>query len=265
MVHSSSTPAAGSAGTGKADAPFAPMPRHVAVIMDGNGRWARQRGLPRSEGHRAGTEAARAIVEESLALGIGHLTLYTFSRENWSRPAQEIKFLFDLLVDFITRELPDLERRGVSLRILGEEEDLPFAARKTLAHARARTAHGERMVLNLALNYSGRDEIARACRLYMASKASAGQCTPEALAAYMYTAGQPDPDLVIRTSGEVRVSNFLLFQSAYSEYHFTGTLWPDFTPGEFRAILDEFRRRTRRFGAAEPSNPATPEAPPHSS
>ncbi len=219
--------------------------------MDGNGRWAKQRGLSRSEGHRAGTEAARLIVEESLALGVGYLTLYTFSRENWSRPAEEVKFLFDLLVDFITKELPGLEKRGVRLQILGDAAELPFAARKTLAHACARTAGGGKMTLNLALNYSGREEIARACRLFMQSGEPAAACTPEKLAGYLYTAGQPDPDLVIRTSGEIRVSNFLPFQTAYSEFYFTETLWPDFSPEEYLKILDQFFTRTRRFGGVE--------------
>ena len=228
-------------------------PRHIAVIIDGNGRWAKARNLPRSEGHRAGTEAARAIVEECLALGVGYLTLYTFSRENWKRPAEEVRFLFELLVDFITRELPSLEKRGVRMQILGETAELPYAARKTLAHAVKRTAHNDKMTLNLALNYSGREEIARACRLYMEAARPAAGCTPEALADFLYTAGQPDPDLVIRTSGEERVSNFLLFQTAYSEFYFTDTLWPDFTPASLREALAVFAARSRRFGAAEAS------------
>ena len=226
--------------------------------MDGNGRWAKARGLPRSEGHRAGTEAARAIVEECLELGIGWLTLYTFSRENWSRPVEEVRFLFDLLVDFITRELPSLEKRGVRLQILGETAELPFAARKALAHARSRTAANNRMVLNLALNYSGREEIARACRLYMESGGSAAGLTPEALSGFLYTAGQPDPDLVIRTSGEERVSNFLLFQTAYSEFYFTATLWPDFTPAALREALAAYAVRSRRFGALDESGRNAP-------
>lgn len=224
------------------------MPRHIAVIMDGNGRWARMRNLPRSEGHRAGTEAARNILEECLALRVEFLTLYTFSRENWSRPAEEVGFLFDLLVDFITRELPDLEKRGVRLQVLGEAAELPFAARKTLAHACSRTAGGDRMVLNLALNYSGREELARACRLYMESGKAASELSPESLSGYLYTAGQPDPDLLIRTSGEMRISNFLLFQCAYSELYFCDTLWPDFGPADLRKALEDYASRSRRFG-----------------
>ena len=237
------------------DAPPEPdraaRPRHSAIIMDGNGRWAKARGLSRSEGHRAGTEAARAIVEECLALGVGHLTLYTFSRENWNRPAEEVKFLFDLLVDFITKELPDLEKRGVRLAILGEMADLPFMARKTLAHACSRTARNSKMVLNLALNYSGREEIARACRLFMESGGKPADLTLDRLADFLYTAGQPDPDLVIRTSGEVRVSNFLLFQTAYSEFYFCDRLWPDFGPVDLREAIARYQTRSRRFGGLD--------------
>jgi undecaprenyl diphosphate synthase len=225
-----------------------PLPRHIAVIMDGNGRWASARGLPRSEGHRAGAEAARAVVEECLGLGIGHLTLYTFSRENWSRPREEVSFLFDLLVDFISRELPDLEKRGVRLNILGETAELPLLVRKTLARACVRTAANAAMLLNLALNYSGREEIVRACRLYMQSGAGVGDLTPELLSGFLYTAGQPDPDLVIRTSGELRVSNFLLFQTAYSEFYFCDCLWPDFSPQELRGAIAHYQARSRRFG-----------------
>ena len=225
-------------------------PRHVAVIMDGNGRWAAHRGLSRSEGHRAGTEAARRIVEACREAGIEFLTLYTFSRENWRRPAAEVAFLFDLLVQFITRELPELENMGVRLQVLGEFGELPFAARKALVLSASRTARCDKMILNLALNYSGREELARAARLYMEAGGAPATMTPEALAAHLYTAGQPDPDLIIRTSGELRLSNFLLFQSAYSELYFTPTLWPDFTPEELRKALAEYAGRARRFGGS---------------
>ncbi|MDL2316920.1 di-trans,poly-cis-decaprenylcistransferase [Desulfovibrio sp. OttesenSCG-928-A18] len=234
-----------------AEAEALPLPRHVAVIMDGNGRWAKARGLTRSDGHKAGTEAARAIVEECLAIGIPYLTLYTFSRENWSRPPDEVRFLFDMLVEFITRELPLLEKRGVRLSILGEMAELPFTARKTLQHACSRTAAGNRMTLNLALNYSGREEITRACRRYMESGAPPARLTPETLANFLYTGGQPDPDLLIRTSGELRISNFLLFQAAYSEFYFCDTLWPDFTPAELHKALVHYAKRSRRFGGVK--------------
>jgi undecaprenyl diphosphate synthase len=234
--------------------------------MDGNGRWANARNLPRSEGHKAGTEAARAIVEECLALGIGYLSLYTFSRENWKRPEEEVRFLFELLVDFISRELPDLEKRGVRMHILGELAELPFSARKILAHAIKRTARNDRMILNLALNYSGREEIVRACRLFMESGRPVAECTPKAFADYLYTATQPDPDLLIRTSGEERLSNFLLFQAAYSELYFTDTLWPDFSPTSLHQALAAYAARVRKFGAVnglDTVDAATANTPPN--
>jgi undecaprenyl diphosphate synthase len=227
------------------------LPRHVAVIMDGNGRWATQRGLSRSDGHRAGTEAARAIVTECRTLGIGHLTMYTFSKENWGRPGAEVKFLFELLVDFLREELPNLVKRDIRLSVFGQLADLPLAARKALEHAISRTAACSAMRLNLALNYSARDEILMACRALAAEGFAPEAITEEAFAARLWTAGQPDPDLVIRTSGEVRISNFLLYQSAYSEFHFTDTLWPDFTPQHFRAALRDYAGRQRRFGKTE--------------
>lgn len=234
----------------------APLPRHIAIIMDGNGRWAKARGLSRSDGHKAGTESVRAIVEECVALGVGHLTLYTFSRENWRRPIAEVTFLFELLADFLLKELPDLERQRVRLKVFGETDELPFAARKALQHACSRTANCERMTLNLALNYSGRDELVRACRLFMASGAPADELNPERLADYLYSSGQPDPDLVIRTSGELRISNFLLFQIAYSEFYFSDVLWPDFTPEELRKAIAQFQRRSRRFGGLADGKPS---------
>lgn len=216
--------------------------------MDGNGRWAAARGLTRGEGHRAGTAAARALVEECLALGIGHLTLYAFSTENWKRPKSEISFLFQLLVDFINGELAALEKRGVRLRVIGEAAALPLAARKALEHACARTAGNATMVLNLALNYSGREELARACRLCVEAGTSQELVNAQSIAGFLYTAGQPDPDLIIRTSGEMRLSNFMLFQAAYSELYFTETLWPDFGPEDLRLALKEYASRSRRFG-----------------
>ena len=225
-----------------------PLPRHVAVIMDGNGRWATMRGLPRSEGHRAGTEAARAIVTRCRELGIGHLTLYTFSKENWGRPADEVKFLFDLLVRFLTRELDTLLKQSIRFAVLGEIAELPLATRKVLGHVIAKTAGCTAMTLNLALNYSGRDEILRACRRVIAKGATPEAVTEEAIAAELYTAGQPDPDLIIRTSGEMRLSGYLLWQSAYSEFAFPETLWPDFSPDHLDAILADYQNRTRRFG-----------------
>ena len=218
--------------------------------MDGNGRWASKRNLSRSEGHRAGTEAVRKLITECRTLGLAHLTLYTFSRENWSRPAEEVGFLFDLLVQFLTKELPELMRQDIRLILLGDAEALPLVARKTLLHACAKTAHNTSMTLNLALNYSGREEIARACRLLLAKGVAQESITPELIAGHLYTAGQPDPDLVIRTSGELRTSNFLLFQTAYSEFYFTPPLWPDFTPEELHRAIADYSGRSRRFGKA---------------
>ena len=216
--------------------------------MDGNGRWAKKRGLARSEGHRAGTETVRAIIRECRRMGLGYLTLYTFSQENWNRPKEEIGFLFDLLVQFLGKELPELMEQDIRLLVAGEMDALPLAARQTLKHAIAKTAGNASMTINLALNYSGREEIARACRLLMETGASPETVTPKALARYLYTAGQPDPDLVIRTSGELRTSNFLPFQSVYSEYYFTPTLWPNFTPEELHQAIAEYAARNRRFG-----------------
>ncbi len=216
--------------------------------MDGNGRWATMRGLPRSEGHRAGVESARGIVTRCRELGIGHLTLYTFSKENWGRPADEIKFLFDLLVRFLTKELDTLLAQSIRFKVLGELDELPLAARTVLSRVITKTAHCEAMTLNLALNYSGREEILRACRRLAAKGLAPEAVTEEALAAELYTAGQPDPDLIIRTSGEMRLSGYLLWQSAYSEFAFPETLWPDFTPDCLDAILADYCNRTRRFG-----------------
>jgi undecaprenyl diphosphate synthase len=231
------------------------LPVHVAIIMDGNGRWAEARNLPRGEGHRAGTAAARTTVEECLAAGIRELTLYTFSKENWSRPAREVSFLFRLLADFIKKELSVLEKRGIRLVLIGESGDLPLYVRKAMARACLRTRDNDRMTLNLALNYSGREEIAGACRLYMQSGEPASALNPAALARCLYTAGRPDPDLIIRTGGEKRLSNFLLFQAAYSELYFCDVLWPDFSPADLHEALRDYAGRTRRYGGTGTDEP----------
>ncbi len=222
--------------------------RHVAIIMDGNGRWAQQRGLSRSDGHKAGTEAAKAIVTHARKLGVRHLTLYTFSKENWGRPKDEVRFLFDLLVRFLNRELDSLISQSIRLRILGDADGLPLAVRKALEFCCAKTAKCDQMTLNLALNYSGRQEILKACREIAAKGLNPEEITDEVFAAHLYTAGQPDPDLIIRTSGEIRVSNYLLWQMAYSEFYFTDTYWPDFNEAEFDKALAEYAARGRRFG-----------------
>lgn len=224
---------------------------HLAIIMDGNGRWAKKHGLSRSEGHRAGTKSARAIIEACVDLNIPHLTLYTFSAENWKRPAAEVAYLFSLLAEYIHSELPRLEKNNVKLHILGDISALPLATRKALELALYRTRNCTGMTVHLALNYSSRDEIARACRLCLESNTPVASITSETIQNYLYTAGMPDPDLIIRTSGEHRLSNFLLFQSAYSEFYFTDTYWPDFSPEELHKALLDFQGRSRRFGAIE--------------
>ena len=231
------------------------LPAHVAIIMDGNGRWAQERGLSRSEGHKAGVRAAKAIVTECRTLGIRHLTLYTFSQENWGRPRDEVSLLFQLLVRFLGDELSSMEKNGICLRVFGDGDGLPLAARTALRHAMNRTARCEGMIVNLALNYSGREEILRAARLLMEKGVRPDGVTEEAFRACLYSAGQPDPDLLIRTSGELRISNYLTFQSAYSELYFTSTYWPDFTPEELRKALRDYAGRSRRFGLTQEQIP----------
>jgi undecaprenyl diphosphate synthase len=216
--------------------------------MDGNGRWAGERGLPRSEGHRAGTESARRIVTECRRLGIAHLTLYTFSKENWKRPRDEVSFLFDLLVRFLERELSTLKAQNIRLNILGEWEGLPFTVRQVLRMVCSQTSTCDAMILNLALNYSGRQEILMGLRKMIESGLDPGAIDEEGFKRFLYTAGQPDPDLVIRTSGEQRLSNFLLYQSAYSELVFSPRYWPDFTEEDLGKALEEYGKRQRRFG-----------------
>ena len=224
------------------------LPRHIAIIMDGNGRWAQARGLPRTAGHRAGADAVRAVVRECRRLGIPHLTLYAFSSENWNRPKTEISALFGLLLEFLGAEVTTMQEQGIRLKVLGDLDGLPLAQRTALRHAMSRTADGTRMTLNLALNYGGRAELVRAARALVAEGVPPQGITEEALAEKLDTAGQPDPDLVIRTSGEQRLSNFLLYQCAYSELWFTPVLWPDFGAGELQKALNDYAGRSRRFG-----------------
>lgn len=216
--------------------------------MDGNGRWAKQRGLSRSAGHDAGAEAVRRVVTACRKIGIQSLTLYAFSRENWSRPKEEVSFLFGLLVDFLGKELAALQENDIRLNIFGDKADLPFAARKALDYVLGKTRSNTAMQLNLALNYSGREEIIMAVKKFVAAGGDVNGLTPEILSDYLYSAGQPDPDLIIRTSGEYRTSNFLLYQGAYSEYYFTPVLWPDFEEKDLREALESYAARTRRFG-----------------
>jgi len=227
------------------------LPRHVAIIMDGNGRWAKQRNLPRVEGHRAGVESVRDTVETAARLGLGVLTLYAFSVENWKRPRYEVWTLMNLLKEYVRRELETLVRNNIRFQVLGRMEELDASVVRELRRALEASAGCTGMVFNIALNYSGRCEIVDACRRIVADWAAGKRADidEETIGRYLYTSGQPDPDLLIRTSGELRVSNFLLWQIAYSEIWVTKTLWPDFGPDELRQALADYATRRRRFGA----------------
>ena len=228
------------------------IPRHVAIIMDGNGRWARERRLPRPLGHRSGMKSVRAVVKGALALGVEYLSLFAFSQENWQRPATEVGALMSLLEEYIAREVDELREKGVRVRVLGDLERLTPAAAAAVNRVVRETAHNDTLTLILFISYGGRAEIVRAARL-LARDVAAGRLTPEeidddAIAARLYTADCPDPDLLIRTSGEQRISNFLLWQIAYTELYISSVLWPDFGRRElFEAVL-AFQSRERRFG-----------------
>ena len=227
-------------------------PRHVAIIMDGNGRWAVNKGWPRLVGHRRGAERVKQIVRACPDMGVNWLTLYAFSTENWKRTAEEVLGLMRIFARYIEREADGLAAEGVRMRFIGGRERLDPRLQRLMAGIEARTACNSRLNVTVAINYGGRDEIARAAAR-MAERIARGEIqapTEADFAACLDTAGQPDPDLVIRTSGETRTSNFLPYQAAYSEYEFTPTLWPDFTPDHLAAILDRFGLRDRRFGGA---------------
>jgi len=228
------------------------VPRHVAVIMDGNGRWAKGRGLPRTEGHKEGIESVRAAVEAAGALGIKALTLYTFSSENWARPRSEVAALMSLLVRTVRREAADLDRNNVRLTVIGDLEQLPPTPRMGFKATIARLQKNTGLILNLALSYSGRQEIVLAAR-NIAQEAAAGRLDPDTIdetcfAGHLQTAPIGDPDLLIRTSGEMRLSNFLLWQLAYSELYVTPILWPDFRHDQFLDAIENYQMRDRRFG-----------------
>jgi undecaprenyl diphosphate synthase len=224
------------------------LPRHVAIIMDGNRRWARARGITDFEGHAAGVEAVRGLLEHAVRRGVSMLTLYAFSRENWARSDDEVAGLFDLLARAIASETDELAAQGVRVRLLGRLEELPDDTRGAIGDALERTAAGTRLQLNVAWNYAGRTEIVDAFRRIAAAGIPPEQVDERTVSEALYTAGLPDPDLVIRTGGEQRISNFLIWQTAYAELWFADCLWPDFGPAEFDAALVEFARRTRRFG-----------------
>ena len=226
----------------------APMPRHVAIIMDGNRRWARAHGLPEIEGHSAGVGAIRPIVRHAAEIGVEVLSLYAFSRENWGRSPDEVGALFSILEEAIRRETDDLVSEGVEVRLLGRIDELPDATRRSIGRALERTSGGRRMVLNVAFNYSGRTEIVDAIRRIVRAGIPADEVDEQTVAPLLYTAGLPDPDLVIRTGGEQRLSNFLIWQSAYAELVSTAALWPDFDTDAFDEAISEYARRARRFG-----------------
>lgn len=228
------------------------LPRHIAIIMDGNGRWAKERGLPRIKGHEQGAESVRAVTEACVEIGIEYLTVYAFSTENWRRPEAEVQALWLLLEHFIAQELPTLMKNNVRLQAIGRLHELPASCQAALADAIDRTAKNTATTLILALNYSGRTEIVDAvkalCQKAAAGDLDAGAIDADTIADHLYTRGIPDPDLLIRTSGELRLSNFLLWQLSYTEIHVTPKLWPDFGKAELREAIAEFQKRERRYG-----------------
>ena len=224
------------------------IPYHVAIIMDGNGRWAKQRGLPRVAGHRAGTDNLRRVLESCGELGIKMLTIYAFSTENWRRPEEEVKGLMNIFEDVIDRELPELHEKGVRLRHIGTLEGLKPVFANKVRNAIELTKNNDKLILNIAFNYGGRAEIVEAVKKLIAKGVKADDITEEMISAHLYTADVPDPDLIIRTSGEMRVSNFLIWQGAYSEYYLAPVYWPDFDKEQMRLALEEYAKRHRRFG-----------------
>ena len=239
----------------------AALPQHVAIIMDGNGRWAIQRRMPRLQGHRSAVKAVRACVEASAELGLKTLTLYAFSTENWQRPRKEVSALMNLFFEFLEKELHTMLDNNVRFQLIGNRDGLPDFLQNRLSHALDSTAANTGLLLNLALNYGGRDEMVRAVRR-IAESVKKGDLLPENIdeslvSANTYTAGQPDPDLIIRTSGELRLSNFLIWQAVYAEFYFTEVLWPDFTKEDLYKALLEFQHRKRRMGRTTDSGSMT--------
>lgn len=228
------------------------LPHHVAIIMDGNGRWAVQRNQPRLFGHKAGASSVKDVVETAKEIGVKVLTLYAFSSENWNRPKQEVSGLMSILKNYLASELARLMKNGIQLRCIGDIERFPVEPRKALLHAIENTSDNQEFILNLALSYGARDELVRATRL-LARECAEGRLDPDdiddkALESHLYTAGIPDPDLLIRTGGESRVSNFLLWQISYAEIYFTDVMWPDFRRPNFLKAIQDYQNRERRFG-----------------
>ncbi len=230
---------------------FARVPHHVAIIMDGNGRWAQQRGRIRLDGHRAGTENIRPILEACVEFGVKVLTLYAFSTENWSRPSDEVQGLMGIIELMLKREVKDLHKNGVQLRHIGRLEGIGPNLAEQVRDAIELTKHNDRVVLNVAFNYGGRAEIVDAVRRVIADGLAPEQVTEEVFGRYLYTNGQPDPDLVIRTAGEMRLSNFLIWQAAYAEFYSTPVYWPDFDRSELIRALEAYDQRVRKFGKTQ--------------
>jgi undecaprenyl diphosphate synthase len=232
------------------------VPQHIAIIMDGNGRWAKQRGRPRALGHRAGTENIRRIVRECKAQGVRYLTLYAFSTENWNRPGPEVQALMMILSDFIDRETHDLHREGVRIRHLGNVHGLSEKLQQKVKFALDLTQHNTDLTLAVAFNYGGRADVVQAVQRIIASGVAADAITEDIISAHLYTSGIPDPDLIVRTAGEFRLSNFLIWQAAYAEYYSSPVFWPDFGPEDLRQAIAAYGQRERRFGALpEPARP----------
>ena len=232
----------------KAEVGQRPLPRHVGIIMDGNGRWAEQKGLARLEGHRKGSDSVREVTRAARRLNLQALTLYAFSSQNWLRPADEVSGLMDLLRDYLARERPEIMENGIRLHAIGELDKLPAKVRDPLEELRKESADNDKMILTLALSYGGREEIIAMARRIAEDKLAPEEIDAKAVEDRLWTVGLPPLELVVRTSGEVRVSNFLLWQLAYAEIHLTETLWPDFGELDLLLALDDFQRRERRFG-----------------
>lgn len=224
------------------------IPHHVGIIMDGNGRWARKKGWPRVAGHKAGTENLRPVLRACVDFGIKILTVYAFSTENWGRPEEEVRGLLSLLERGLDREVPELHREGVQIRHIGRADTLPPSLQNKITQAVELTRHNQRITLNVAFNYGGRAEIVQAVQRIMAAGIAPEDISEDLLSQYLYTAGLPDPDLIIRTAGEMRLSNFLIWQAAYAEYYSTPTYWPDFDKAELERALAAYTSRDRRYG-----------------
>ncbi len=242
-------------GAARAYPPLPRLPAHVGIIMDGNGRWAQRRGLPRLAGHRAGVENLRRLLNAAVKFGVPIITLYAFSTENWRRPKEEVEGLLNLLREALDKEVDKLHQNGVQLRHIGDLSPLSDELKASIHHAIELTRHNKRLIANIAFNYGGRDEIVRAVRAIVAEGHPPEAITDALIAAHLDTAGLPDPDLIIRTSGEMRLSNFLLWQAAYAEFYVTPVLWPDFGEEAFYEALHAFAGRKRRFGGLDEPKP----------